>query len=61
MTHAEATAQIEKLIAYLEQQTKTTSTNLRVMKHLRDRTACKHYEKLKQNKLTILEQITCNS
>ena len=46
MTHAEATPQMEKLLAYLEWQTETTSTNLMVVKHLHDHAACKHYKKL---------------
>ena len=49
---------MEKPIAYLKRQTKT---DLMVAKCLRDRAARKRYEKLKQNKLTILVKITCNN
>jgi len=58
MTHAEAVANADKLIAYFEHQTETSPNELLMLKRMRDRAARKRYTKLRQQKLTDL--INCD-
>lgn len=51
MTHADATTQLDNIMAYLERQADTTPTELLVIKRLRDRAAFKRHASVKQTKL----------
>lgn len=52
MTHAEAVANIDKLMVYFESQAETSPNELLMLKRMRDRAARKRYTKLRQQKLT---------
>ena len=52
MPHAEAVANIDKLMVCFESQAETSPNELLMLKWMRDRAARKRYTKLRQQKLT---------